>query len=254
MIGTIITKGTRCLSPEEKVALVDLINAVHNLPPVWNPNNVDSGCGWTGITCNDQGNIIDLTLIKRGLSGSLSNSLSNMSALQTLDFSTNSLDGTIPTWKLLSTKTLNLAQNLLTGTLPPSLGCCTRLEYLSVADNRLTGTVPSALTNITSLKNLYLSHNSFTGCLPSVALGIQNCDVTGNVFYCCGHKLPIQCVGDPCVSPPPPAPNGFPLAGKILIPLTLIAVALVVLFFIIYKYCIVSMRSVYKLVREQDNL
>nr|XP_025882118.1 putative receptor-like protein kinase At3g47110 [Oryza sativa Japonica Group] len=65
---------------------------------------------------------------------------------------------------------LYMGPNLLTGSIPASLGKLSKLNVISLAQNRLSGEIPPTLGNLTQLSELYLSMNAFTGEIPS-ALG-----------------------------------------------------------------------------------
>ncbi|KAI6691701.1 hypothetical protein NL676_028529 [Syzygium grande] len=80
-----------------------------------------------------------------------------------------SVAGPIPDelWNLTYLSDLNLAQNLLTGSLSPSIGNLTRMQYLSVGINALSGELPPQLGLLTELLSLSFSTNNFNGSLPS---------------------------------------------------------------------------------------
>ncbi|KAI6691704.1 hypothetical protein NL676_028532, partial [Syzygium grande] len=80
-----------------------------------------------------------------------------------------SVAGPIPDelWNLTYLFNLNLAQNLLTGSLSPSIGNLTRMQYLSVGINALSGELPPQLGLLTELLSLSFSTNNFNGSLPS---------------------------------------------------------------------------------------
>lgn len=62
---------------------------------------------------------------------------------------------------------LELANNGMTGTLPPELGLLSSLENLSLADNEIGGSIPSDLTALRLLKVLDLKSNQLNGSLPN---------------------------------------------------------------------------------------
>ena len=65
---------------------------------------------------------------------------------------------------------LDLAENQLTGEIPPELGDLTNLESLVLNNNELTGPIPAALGDLTNLRALNLWSNELTGPIPA-ALG-----------------------------------------------------------------------------------
>lgn len=80
--------------------------------------------------------------------GTLSQALSGMSLLKSLDLSRNAFSGTLPnTWSFPSLQSLSLADNELTSTLSPAWGSgMPALQLLSVQGNKLEGTLPAAWT------------------------------------------------------------------------------------------------------------
>ncbi|KAK3425458.1 hypothetical protein EUGRSUZ_F02391 [Eucalyptus grandis] len=80
-----------------------------------------------------------------------------------------SVAGPIPDqlWKLTYILDLNLAQNFLTGSLSPSIGNLTRMQYLTVGKNALSGELPPQLGQLTELLSLSFTTNNFSGSLPS---------------------------------------------------------------------------------------
>ncbi|KAG4201418.1 hypothetical protein ERO13_A05G277766v2 [Gossypium hirsutum] len=88
---------------------------------------------WTGITCSEGERIrvVTLNLTSMGLSGSLSSSIANLTALTGIWLGNNSLSGTIP----------NLSSLRL-------------LEVLHLEDNQFNGDIPSSLGEVRSLREL----------------------------------------------------------------------------------------------------
>ena len=69
---------------------------------------------------------------------------------------------------------LNLADNGLTGALPPELGNLSDLEFLWLHGNRLTGSIPRELGNLSSLVSLSLFDNQLTGPIPAELGNLSN--------------------------------------------------------------------------------
>ena len=61
---------------------------------------------------------------------------------------------------------LALADNDVTGLIPPEVGSLTELTYLDFRSNALTGPIPPELFNLVNLKSLYLSGNQLTETIP----------------------------------------------------------------------------------------
>ncbi len=69
---------------------------------------------------------------------------------------------------------VNLAENNLSGTLPPELEQLTRVTRLSLYSNKLTGTIPEELGNLTNLTQLTASWNQLTGGIPEELGNLTN--------------------------------------------------------------------------------
>lgn len=66
--------------------------------------------------------------------------------------------------RLQRLKSVNLAQNYISGSIPSLIMHCTRLVYLNLSSNMLSGRVPNkALTKLKFLRKLDISNNDFSG-------------------------------------------------------------------------------------------
>jgi hypothetical protein len=178
----------------------------------WNFNNSHSNLcdinnNWFGVECMfDDGDgyfhIIGLILNNNGLNGTITNSIGQLTILQSLYLSFNSLHGTIPesigNLSMLVTLALNYNQlkgyiihsltqisnlndlyldhNQLNGTIPETIGQLHNLYFISLSNNQLNGTIPSSVGNLLTHNNIYLdvSNNKLHGTLP---------DSLGNLPY-----------------------------------------------------------------------
>jgi len=106
-------------------------------------------CSWHGVECNQENNVIRLTLENGGLSGRISNAIANLTSLETLNLRDNDLKGSIPDGigKLLNLSSLRLSYNALTGTVPDGFSSLSKLEILHIHGNRLRGTLPILALN-----------------------------------------------------------------------------------------------------------
>ena len=89
--------------------------------------------------------------------------------LQVLDFSLNQLQRSIPSSLCRATalKSLDLHENLLTGTLPNCLGNLSQLTVLDLDTNQIHGSISENLCQASTLISLNLYDNALSGTLPS---------------------------------------------------------------------------------------
>ena len=91
-----------------------------------------------------------------------------MTNLTTLDLDDNLLSGSIPP-ELANSSTLRslvLSNNQLSGSIPPGFGNLSNLESLNLSNNQLIGTIPPEIGNLNILQNLVLSNNQLSGSIP----------------------------------------------------------------------------------------
>ncbi|KAI4329006.1 hypothetical protein L6164_021313 [Bauhinia variegata] len=152
-----------------------------NLPLNW--STYTDCCNWEGIACDtgdDNGDrrVIQLVLPFRGLSGSISSSLTNLTNLSTLNLSHNRFSGTLPAqfFSLLNRlQILDLSYNSLSGELPPfdANSSSSSVQEMDLSSNIFHGIIPSSvLENLAaaaaggSLTSFNVSNNSFTSQIP----------------------------------------------------------------------------------------
>ena len=119
------------------------------------------------------------------LSGSIPDSLGDLTQLQTLDLEDNQLSGSIPTSlrNLTQLQELDLDDNQLCGSIPESLGNLMQLQYLSLEDNQLSGSIPASLGNLTQLQELDLSDNNLVGDVPVFSGPLSGSGFSGASLY-----------------------------------------------------------------------
>lgn len=187
-------------------------------------------CEWQGITCSHRHRrVILLNLNSRGLIGTLSPYIGNLSflrqmhcadnilqsripqeigslfRLEILNLSKNSLEGDIPSGigSLFRLKTLDLSLNSLEGEIPSNLSQCINLMQLGLGNNNLTGNIPPELSTLTQLKRLAIHYNFLRGRIP---LFIGNLTVletlsaasnmfTGSIPNSFGHLKSLKFLG-----------------------------------------------------------
>ncbi|XP_075501587.1 LOW QUALITY PROTEIN: brassinosteroid LRR receptor kinase-like [Primulina tabacum] len=103
-------------------------------------------------------------------SGPLPDSFSKMVILETLDASSNSLSGSIPSGLCqdprTSLKWLYLQNNGSAGSIPQSLSNCSQLVSLDLSLNYLNGIIPPSLGTLPNLKDVILWLNQLNGEIP----------------------------------------------------------------------------------------
>ncbi|XP_042481115.1 probable LRR receptor-like serine/threonine-protein kinase At3g47570 [Macadamia integrifolia] len=100
------------------------------------------------------------------LSGSILDSLGQLTRLTFLAVPGNNLSGTIPPtiYNLSSLGVFDIRDNQFQGRLPPNLGfSLPNLRFLSVWGNQFHGPIPISLSNLSKLEILTIDENSFTG-------------------------------------------------------------------------------------------
>ncbi|CAB9517824.1 Leucine Rich Repeat [Seminavis robusta] len=110
-----------------------------------------------------------ISLNETYLTGTIPTDWSQLSLLQELDLSDNSLSSTIPSelGLLTSLTRLSLATNSLIGSIPTDLGLLTALTELDLGWNDLSGALPSEFGNLKALNRLSLRDDSLTGSIPT---------------------------------------------------------------------------------------
>uniref|UniRef100_A0A0E0C4D8 non-specific serine/threonine protein kinase n=1 Tax=Oryza meridionalis TaxID=40149 RepID=A0A0E0C4D8_9ORYZ len=130
-----------------------------------------------------------LRLTRCWIMSSQSTALTNLTILETLDLSQNTLFGTVTpnwVWSMKTLKMLNLASCHLSGSFPDGLGNLTLLEglnlggYSYLGSNSFEGTLPSTLNNTCNLRVLYLDNNL-------IGVGIK--DLMDKLPRCTWNKL-----------------------------------------------------------------
>ena len=125
-------------SASDREALVALYNATDGSNWGDNSNWLSSEPlgNWYGVTVDDNGRVIEMTLWANKLNGTLPSALGNLSKLESLD----------------------LRWNELSGSIPAELGKLSSMEYLSLRNNSLSGAFPSELGNLNNLESFYLEN------------------------------------------------------------------------------------------------
>ncbi|KAK1268577.1 putative inactive receptor kinase [Acorus gramineus] len=215
---------------EDKQALLDFLGGIRLRRRLnWDSNG--PVCGrWTGVICSsDKSRIVTVRLPGVGFNGRIPpNTLSRLSALQTLSLRSNGLTGPFPSdfANLTSLANLYLQFNRFTGPLPSDLSVWTNLTVLDLSFNAFNESIPSSLSNLTHLSALNLSNNSFSGKVPDFGhpnlqlLNLSNNNLVGEIPNSLrrfpnssfrGNSLVNSSFFDIPISPsPPPPPPSLP--------------------------------------------
>ncbi|KAJ0977535.1 hypothetical protein J5N97_013009 [Dioscorea zingiberensis] len=148
------------------IALESIKKGILNPPTNWNGDPcLPREYSWIGVTCSegDKIRVVSLNLSSMGLSGTLSPSIGNLTALTTISFANNNLTGPIPELSRLKLlEKLHLQDNQFIGDIPPSLAELKSLQELFLQNNNLTGEVPPGLKTKPGLNLKLLPGNHFS--------------------------------------------------------------------------------------------
>lgn len=108
---------------------------------------------WEGVSCrtNKDGALVisQIDLSSQGLKGFISDRISLLTNLASLNLSSNSLGGTLPDGLgQQSLVKLDLSNNEFTGSIPDSLASSTNLRLVLLNDNQLEGQVPEEIYSV----------------------------------------------------------------------------------------------------------
>ncbi|KAG2300030.1 hypothetical protein Bca52824_036502 [Brassica carinata] len=171
-VFTVVFAQARFSSETDIKALLEFKSkaAENNSEVLSSWNNSSPLCNWTGVTCGRRRErVVSLDLGGFKLAGVISPSIGNLSFLRSLNLADNSFTSTIPreVGMLSRLQYLNMSSNLLQGRIPPSLSNCSTLSTLDLSSNQIGHEVPSELGSLSKLAILYLNSNNLTGKFPS---------------------------------------------------------------------------------------
>ncbi|KAK9078579.1 hypothetical protein SSX86_002636 [Deinandra increscens subsp. villosa] len=156
-------------------------------------NNSLHFCDWTGVKCGKRhGRVTYLGIKSRGLEGSLSPHIGNLSFLRVLSLANNSFQGVIPNEldRLSRLRILSLYENKFNGVIPANISSCSNLKVFDLSRNEIGGSIPKDIGFLTNLTILSLGDNNLRGGIPPIlgnSTSIEVFSVTRNLL---GGNIP----------------------------------------------------------------
>ncbi|KAK9162067.1 hypothetical protein Syun_002969 [Stephania yunnanensis] len=146
-------------------------------------------CGFFGPLPHSLGSLEQLAFLdlnRNNFEGEVPSSFSNLSRLEVLDMSFNGFVGPHPSIKA-SRKTIariDLSYNKFSGPISSSYANndLPNLTYLDLSNNQLNGTIPPSLFTLPSLEVMVLSDNKFIGILDSISSPLTVLDLSYNLL------------------------------------------------------------------------
>jgi Leucine-rich repeat (LRR) protein len=106
-------------------------------------------------------NLEELDFSDNSLSGTIPSELLSLSKLRILDLGTNSITGKLPDFDIMPTLNfISLQANKLNGTIPKSMGLLASVTHLDLSGNNFVGQIPHELSSLVTLQYLSLSNNN----------------------------------------------------------------------------------------------
>ncbi|GJV73099.1 leucine-rich repeat protein [Tanacetum coccineum] len=150
-------------------------------------------CEWNGISCGKQHKRVTvLQLFSKGLEGSLSPHVANLSFLRKLSLGNNSFQGNIPheLGRLSRLRSLYLHTNKFSGVIPTNLSACSNLEDIWLNYNELTGSIPKEMSLLSKLSRLLIHNNKLTGGIPPFLGNITSMEIFSAIGNPFGGSIP----------------------------------------------------------------
>ena len=160
-------------------------------PTEWEAiTSIDQAATWFGVTV-ENGDVANIFLNSNGLSGSLPQTIGNLSELKRFWVNVNSLYGELPAsiYSLNKLTQLNLAANDFTGPLDPRIGGMDALGLLRIGGNEFDVPLPIEIGNLENLWSLTINEIALNSEIPGWVsslgnlseLSMKNCGLTGRI-------------------------------------------------------------------------
>ncbi|KAL4632597.1 hypothetical protein ACB092_04G063000 [Castanea dentata] len=150
-------------------------------------------CEWEGVTCGRKHRrVIVLDLQAKGLVGSLSPYIGNLSFIREIVLANNTIGGKIPdeVGNLFRLQALRLSNNSFEGEIPANLSHCSNLYHLDVGRNNLSGSIPMELAFLSKLEYLYVRKNNLKGEIPAFIGNLRSLQQLSVAFNFLGGHIP----------------------------------------------------------------
>ncbi|GFY91834.1 STRUBBELIG-receptor family 3 [Actinidia rufa] len=135
--------------------------------PGWVPVGGDPCAdGWQGVQCVNA-NVTGIVLNDVNLGGQLNDDLGQFTSIIQIDMSNNHIGGSIPSNLPVTIRSLFLAGNQFTGSIPDTLLTLGQLSDLDLSGNSLSGQLPPSMWNLSSLTTLRGGNPFNTTVIPS---------------------------------------------------------------------------------------
>jgi hypothetical protein len=192
VLFVIISLLTNAIASMQDYAICNFISGVTNMQDIgfvgWTCDSNGIAIGlctnmWTGVACTLQGAVKSIDLSHYDLTGTVSESLGNLTSITSL----------------------KLNNNLFMGTIPASLSLATTLKTLELQSNQFSGSIPSSFCSLTHMSTFEVCDNS--GISDSGCTSLSGCSP-----ICLASSVVISYYGviSQCTVPPSAVPTGSP--------------------------------------------
>jgi hypothetical protein len=199
------------LEMKQRFAAATLFNTMKSDDGTWDNWMTDAPiCSWYGIECADDYYNYGGRFLEEGATGTVIS----------IDLADNGLTGSLPPqlFGMEGLEKLKLFSNSITGELPNELFSMPNLQYLDVDGNFMSGQISPDIGNLKSLEFLYVSNNRFTGPIPSEIGKLtevkamwfsNNAEITGEIPQEIGNMMNLQDLRLDSLSLSGPIPTSF---------------------------------------------
>ncbi|KAL7126742.1 hypothetical protein ABFS83_14G207600 [Erythranthe nasuta] len=162
-------------------------------------------CSWRGVQCSSNNGLIEtLDLSHMNLSGKITDEIQQLQTLTSLNLCCNQFSLPLPKSlsNLTALRTVDLSQNFFTDEFPVGFGMSPELTAVNASGNNFSGQLPGDLANATLLESLDLRGNFFEGSIPKAYrsltrlkfLGLSGNNLTGELPAEIGELASLETV------------------------------------------------------------